>query len=53
MEIDCIDDQIKKSRTNKYVYSILGIMNILAARNRESENLEIRVPVLGNHLFCA
>ena len=28
-------------------------VNILAARNRESENLEIRVPVLGNHLFCA
>ena len=23
------------------------------ARNRESGNLEIRVPVLGNHLFCA
>ena len=24
--IDCIDDQIKKSRTNKYVYSILGMI---------------------------
>lgn len=28
-------------------------LNILAARNRESGNLEIRVPVLGNRLFCA
>ena len=28
-------------------------MNILAARNRESGNLEIGVPVLGNRLFCA
>ena len=30
-----------------------ALMNILAARNRESGNLEIGVPVLGNHLFCA
>ena len=30
-----------------------GILNILAARNRESGNLEIGVPVLGNRLFCA
>lgn len=28
-------------------------LNILAARNRESGNLEIGVPVLGNRLFCA
>ncbi len=28
-------------------------LNILAVRNRKSGNLEIRVPVLGNHLFCA
>ena len=28
-------------------------VNILAARNRESGNLEIGVPVLGNRLFCA
>ena len=26
-------------------------MNILAAQNRKSGNLEIGVPVLGNHLF--
>lgn len=32
---------------------IVAALNILAARNRESGNLEIRVPVLGNHLFCA
>ena len=29
-----------------------GLVNILAARNRESGNLEIGVPVLGNRLFC-
>ena len=29
------------------------LLNILAARNRESGNLEIGVPVLGNCLFCA
>ena len=29
------------------------ILNILATRNRESGNLEIGVPVLGNRLFCA
>ena len=28
-------------------------LNILATRNRESGNLEIGVPVLGNRLFCA
>ena len=28
-------------------------MNILAARNRKSGNLEIGVPALGNRLFCA
>ena len=28
-------------------------LKILAARNRESGNLEIGVPVLGNRLFCA
>lgn len=28
-------------------------VNILAARNRESGNLEIGVPILGNRLFCA
>ena len=32
-------------------YSIL--MNILVARNHESGNLEIGVPLLGNRLFCA
>ena len=31
----------------------LNFMNILAARNRKSGNLEIGVPVLGNRLFCA
>lgn len=30
-----------------------GSLNILAARNHESGNLEIRVLVLGNRLFCA
>ena len=29
------------------------MLNILATRNRESRNLEIGVPVLGNRLFCA
>ena len=29
------------------------VLNILAARNRESGNLEIGVPVLGNRLICA
>ena len=28
-------------------------MNILEAGDRESGNLEIGVPVLGNQLFCA
>ena len=28
-------------------------VNILEARNHKSGNLEIRVPALGNHLFCA
>lgn len=28
-------------------------LNILVARNRKSGNWEIRVPVLGNRLFCA
>lgn len=28
-------------------------LNILVYRNRKSRNLEIRVPVLGNHLNCA
>ena len=28
-------------------------MNILVARNHESGNLEIGVPLLGNRLFCA
>ena len=31
-------------------YPLCGL-NILAARNRESGNLEIRVPVLGNRPF--
>ena len=30
-----------------------GILNILAARNHKSGNLEISVLVLGNRLFCA
>ena len=33
--------------------SHVQFLNILAARNRESGNLEIGVPVLGNRLFCA
>lgn len=28
-------------------------LDILVLRNHKSEKLEIRVPVLGNHLFCA
>ena len=28
-------------------------LNILVARNHESGNLEIGVPLLGNRLFCA
>ena len=30
-----------------------GTLNILEARNHKPGNLEIRVPALGNHLFCA
>lgn len=36
---------------NETSYEKSTIMNILAARNRESGNLEIGVPVLGNRLF--
>ena len=38
----------KDKITNKII-----LLNILAARNRKFGNLEIRVPVLGNRLFCA
>lgn len=31
----------------------MDCLNILEARNHKSGNLEIRVPILGNHLFCA
>lgn len=34
-------------------YSKDGQVNILVIRNRESGNLEIGVPLLGNRLFCA
>ena len=42
--------------TTKEIPASVGaklLVNILAARNRESGNLEIGVPVLGNRLFCA
>ncbi len=40
---------IISNRTIDFQY----ILNILVARNRQSGNLEIGVPVLGNRLFCA
>ena len=33
--------------------SVVLMLNILVARNHESGNLEIGVPVLRNRLFCA
>lgn len=33
--------------------SVIHRLNILEARNHKSGNLEIRVPVLRNHLFSA
>lgn len=41
--------QLEKQGFSRATYHL----NILAARNRKSGNLEIRVPVLGNRLFCA
>ena len=35
------------------VLKMLESVNILVARNHESGNLEIGVPLLGNRLFCA
>ena len=39
--------------TQKTIALVFKSLNILAARNRKSGNLEIGVPVLGNRLFCA
>ena len=55
MEVD--DDILVK---NPLGFQLAGVLvndavirvNILAYRNRKSGNLEIRVPVLGNRLFC-
>ena len=51
-DIDYVSNMMLKIATYEQNNIFTGV-NILATRNHESGNLEIGVPVLGNHLFCA